>query len=322
MSKLSDFLGYAPKKMFIWRATLPNVAPLFQQAAYRYDPAYAIATPVRLWSGSFYQALSAASGTDIFSSPNGKAWTLRTLPYSQLWRGITHNGAGTFICTGGTNTTQYAFSTNGTTWTGSTAITTPADWGQCAFGAGLFVVVTNGTSSATQYSSNATSWTAGAAPGTVSRIKFLNDRFFAGNGHLGSFYSTNGTTWSSVTGAGTAINSMTYGNAIWAGVSSTATNWVYVSTNGTSFAPNLLPVTATWAEIGFDATNNLFVLVAADTSGIVLTSADCITWNQRKNFDTTSGAGVTIFSPDGLVVQQGGLLRLQDFAAVEVSYLI
>lgn len=302
----------------IWRNTDKEGLPVTQQAAFKYDPAFAIATPVRLWSGSLWQALPVASGTDVYSSPDGKVWTLRTLPYSQIWRGIAHNGAGTFIAVGGTNTTQTAISTNGTTWTAGAATTSPADWGQIAYGAGTFVMVTNGTSTSTQYSTNnGTTWNLGSIGATVSKIVFLNDRFIAGSFR----YSTDGINWDGLTGVGTVTN-FSFGNGIYLGATTSSSNTVYYSKNGVNFTAAILPVTDTWSDIGFDAPSGLFVLVASSATGVILTSPDCITWTQRKNYDLTAGAAAAIQGPTGLAVQQGGVLRFPDRNAVEVTYLL
>ena len=317
MSNLSDFIGGVWRKLDIWRNANQNGLPMVQQAAFKYDPSYAIGTPVRLWSGSLWQALDAASGTAVYSSTDGKAWTLRTLPFTQLWRGIATDGTN-FVAVGGTNTTQAAKSVNGTTWTAST-MTAPADWGWVAYGAGKFVAMTNGTGSSTNYSSNAgTSWTIGALPSTDGfRIWFLNDRFITQN-----YYSTDGTTWGAHTGSSGALVSMAYGNSRYAGVNTGSTNLVYYSTNGTSFAKAILPVSDTWADIQFDTPTGLFVLVASSATGVVLTSPDCLVWTQRKNYDLTTGASSAIKGPTGLAVQQGGVLRMPDRNAVEVTCLI
>ena len=313
--------GEAPRKLAIWRNTGLDGLPVVQQAAFKYDAAYAIATPVRLWSGTHWQALATASGTDVYSSTDGKTWTLRTLPYTQLWRGIATNGS-TTICTGGTNTTQAGSSVNGTSWSANT-LGVNADWGQCAYGAGNFVVVTNGTSTATQYSANGTSgWTAGATPGIVSKITFLNDRFFVGNAGLGSYYSTDGTTWSATTGGLSVVASMAFGGGIYAGIKSGSVNVVYYSTDGIAFTTAVLPVIDTWADIQFDTPSGLFVLVASTATGVVLTSPDCITWTQRKNYDVTTGAAAALQGPTGLAIQQNGGLRFPDRGATEITYLL
>ena len=323
MSNLSDFIGGVWRKLDIWRNANQNGLPMVQQAAFKYDPSYTIGTPVRLYNSvlGLWQALATGSGTDVFSSPDGKTWTLRTLPTSQVWRGVCSNNAGLQVAFGGSSTTAAAYSVNGTTWLAST-LPSPIDGGECAALGALIVGVTNGTASTTFRTTNGTSWTAGTCGGTVSRIKALNDRLFAGNAGLASFYSTDGIAWNNCTGVSGVLASMAYGGGIYGGVKTGSTNIAYYSTNGIAFSTVLLPVTDTWADIQFDTPSGLFVLTASSATGVILTSPDLITWTQRKNFDLTTGAAAALQGPTGLAVQQGGVLRMPDRAAVEVTALI
>lgn len=311
----------------IWRNYTQIGLPVTQQPCFKYEVSFfgQIGSPVRLANSVGFFTLNATSSQDLYSSPDGGTWTLRTLPATQIWRGLASNPEGTlYVATGGTNTTQAARSTNGATWSGSTMLS-PADWGQVAFGAGLFVAITNGTSDVTHRTSNGTSWTAGTTVGVVSRILFINDRFMVGNASILLGYSTDGINWSSYSPTAINASSIAYGNGRYVAVDGTGV--IAISTNGVNFtnAAAVLPATAimTFSEIGFDAPSGLFVIVNTTVNAdIVYTSPDGINWTRRFNYDFTGTASYMLQGKDGLYVYQASRLRRPNRGAMEVTYLL
>lgn len=311
----------------IWRNTRRNGLPVGglsgQQAALKFDDAYAIASPVKLWTGSLFSALNPSNTNQHPTSPDGKTWTNRTFPYTQVWRGIANNGAGRSIAIGGTNTTLAGVSTDGGITWGPFAMASSADWGQIATLGSLWLAVVNAASFGTNYSTNGgVSFNTGTAPTTINAVVAAGNRFFVGSGGVGSHYSLDAQNYTVVTGlSSVTMVGIAFGNGLYGGPLTGATNKFAYSRDGAAFKTSILPVTDTWNAPYFDPYSGLFVLTPSTATGVILTSPDCEKWTQRKNLDLAASPSAPIAGPLGFVVQQSSFLRLQDKDAVESTYI-
>ena len=100
-------------------------------------------------------------GFNIGTSIDGITWTTHTIPFRELWTGITY-GAGKFLLVSAGSTTAY--STDGITWTLGAILPLPTDghnWREPSYGVDKFIVLGYATENA--YSTDGITWTLGPA---------------------------------------------------------------------------------------------------------------------------------------------------------------
>lgn len=197
-------------------------------------------------------------------------------------------------------------STTGTSWApvSATGLTT-AQLNFMAYGAGVFVVVGNG--GVIQSSTDGITWTTrtSGTSNNLTRIYFVNSKFFAIGKNRTLLTSADGITWSSmIFNAGDPADffmSLTYGNGVY--VLSARKDWgssaiIYRSTtaanNSWTATTNSLAAGATINRIQY--LNNKFFVFTADNS--MYNSTDGITWT---NFTSS----VVLTHPDGTTIPWG-----------------
>jgi hypothetical protein len=228
------------------------------------------------------------NATTAESSPNGIAWTSRTLPQTANWQNIAFGNDILVAICNNANTTVAASSVDGITWIARTITAAGASRGYygCAFGNGVFVATTGG--GATTVASSSTdglTWT----PRTIGNgdwraVTYGNGTFIAvGYGSDLVQKSTDGITWVSGTTLPVSSNwiDITYDSTLNRFVAISATSGTiaaYSDDNGDSWTACVLPTTATWKSI---TTNNLgkFVAVANNSATYGAYSTDGITWS-------------------------------------------
>lgn len=221
------------------------------------------------YGAGLYVALQ-ANTTQFATSIDGQNWTLYTsLPVSANWSQLVWNGTMFVAIANGSAVTLS--STNGTTWT-QNAMPSSSSWNQLAYGGGIWLAVATGTTNAAT-STNGTTWTAATAIGASGAWTGLawNGTLFVlvASSALG-YTTTNGTTW---TGANppVAFSSLAVGGGTFVACAAASGNVVYTSTNGSTWTvvAHPLPSSTTWAVLGYNGTEFLFVAIASGGSAIM-----------------------------------------------------
>lgn len=194
------------------------------------------------WVGVKLNSASASTSTD------GATWTARTLPSSQKWDAIAHNG--TVFAAIASNSNVAASSDDGVTWT-ARSLPTSRLWTDMVAGGGKFVAVAAGSDRCavsadgitwTEYTMPFQNWTAIAHNGTV---------FCAVSGTDRCAVSADGITWSEYV----MPYALNYTAISWAlgqftAVASGPTNKAARSTDGITWVGFDMPATANWIGVG------------------------------------------------------------------------
>lgn len=199
-----------------------------------------------IFAGGLFVALASDTGVAnvIMTSPDGIVWTQRTTPSlggSVSMTSLAYNGS-EFIVFGQSNVNQSLYSADGITW----AQRTLDDWlsaKNVAYGNGIYVMMRGGI----QYSYNGINWAGNyIAPMTLitENVDFVNGKFLVTGQYSGGL----------------------------------AKEYIGVSTNGTSWVYNLLPLTSL-GRVAYG--NGVYVLTRGRNPGSddVMVSSDLITWN-------------------------------------------
>jgi len=174
--------------------------------------------------GSLFVSPSGANSGVVHSSPDGSAWTNRTMPATATWAGIAYGG-GRFVAVAGNatgNGNASAYSTNGTAWSAGGNLPSSSQWRNVFWtGRGFFAHNDLGTNAA--FSTDGTSWVSrtmpispvgcGAADVTKGRIVIPPVL----DGNIGYYSDDDGATWTATT-------------------FSAARRWTSVAHNGQRFA--------------------------------------------------------------------------------------
>lgn len=320
--------SYTPSRLQIWRNYSNQGFPVSQQPALKYLNNQAASSSLPLFASinlRVYALTNANTQTPLLiSSDNGASFALNpVLPIAQVWRGVAGSPS-RVIATGGSNTTDIAYSDNaGTTWNSSTTLS-PADWGQCAYGNGAFLIVANATNSVSLSTDNASSFTIQNSGFVSGRVVFLNGFFYhfsnsscerSSTGLIGSWVSCKvdgGLNFG-------ANNSLCFIYSAGKYVCAFG-NLILMSVDGVNFTSIRLPIIYTPTAIVY--ANNNFIFLSNNVSNVIITSADLTWFTQRQNMDSialTDG----LIAPNGVALLRDSafLLRTVDTSAYEVSYV-
>jgi hypothetical protein len=229
------------------------------------------------WSPSlrlFVVIASAGSATtQVQTSPDGITWTARTIPAAavQPWSAVCWSPErGLFVAVAANGATNNIMtSPDGITWTQRTSpVAYPLNDVTWAPTLGLFVAVANTGGTGVNLGRVITSpdgitWTARTL-GTTA---------------VGSQYNAQAVAWSPELGRLVAA----FGN------DATSTAQFWYSADGITWTNSpVVPTIRAWRRIVWSPERALFVAVAADAGGYVMTSPDGITWTDR-GFVTAAG---------------------------------
>lgn len=238
--------------------------------------------PAGLWSDVIYgggQFVAVSSNSAIAAtSPDGIAWTQRTLPVSTQWRAVAYgNGTYVAIAAGGS---IGATSPDGITWTQRTLPTTTA-WGGLAFGNGVFVAISvadNTNIAAT--SPDGITWTQRTLPTSQEwRAVAFGGGVFVAVGGIASAAATSldGVVWTqrAMPASGT-WRSVAYGDGQFLAI--TESTVAAVSPDGVAWSARTLPAPPSyWFRVRYGS--GLFVAVGGANGGAV--SPDGVSWTNR-----------------------------------------
>ncbi len=320
--------GYTPSRLKIWRNYSNSGFPVSQQPALKPITVQGVLCNAPLFdviNNNIFALSNVNSSNPILVSRNNGFNFAESpnLPVAQVWRGIT--GSPTrLIMTGGTNTSDIAFSDNqGSSWNNQLALP-PGDWGQCAYGNNRLVIVNTITSGCAVSTDNGVSYSVESSNTSGGGIKFLNGFFY----RFGPFFTERSAT--GLTGSWTICklegnlnfnvnnrNCFVYALSRWICASG---NMILVSSDGLNFKSILLPITYTPTAIVY--ANNNFIFLSANVSNIVITSADLIWFTQRTNYDSSAMLDAAVSSLGvALLRDSASNIRSPDTEAYEVSYV-
>lgn len=160
------------------------------------------AVPIICNGNSLFLAASAASQSNIASSPDADTWTLRAMPSGAIWQPAT-NGTTGFVASVPSATTT-AKSTDGTTWVAGTALggTAHATCSLPAYNGSTALVIASAATTCYTSPDNGATWNAQTLPAAAGANPFVVNSLF--------FMWQSGTTyWTSATGATGSWTSLT-----------------------------------------------------------------------------------------------------------------
>jgi hypothetical protein len=157
------------------------------------------------------------SSTQVFTSPDGEVWTLRTVASPGAWYAHAY-GNGTHVVNA-TNTARNLTSTDGVTWTIQTGYPYAHLVAAIAFGNGRFVSIASNGQGA--WTTDGATWTGFTLPVGLQSLAFGDGLFVAVNTAnfpgVGTYAtSTDGETWTTRTLPVVAVwRAIQYGNGYW-----------------------------------------------------------------------------------------------------------
>ena len=117
------------------------------------------------------------NSSTFYTSPDLSTWTSRTVPTTELWRGVAYGATGGFVAIARI-TTNIATSPDGITWTNQTGVSSSPDWNMVVYGDGLYSV-TPASGSTGQTSPDGITWTSRTLPSSAdwNGQAYGNNRF-------------------------------------------------------------------------------------------------------------------------------------------------
>lgn len=141
-----------------------------------------IASASKMEAGGGVFVYQRSSSNQIYTSPDGLAWTARTLPVSKTWGGIGYGSNGTWIVAAGEGDTARSID-GGATWTAGGALPNAGGLNSLAYGNGVWVGTVNALENRLVYSTDdGLTWqyTAALQGGTTiwQRVRFVAGIFY------------------------------------------------------------------------------------------------------------------------------------------------
>lgn len=210
-------------------------------------------------------------------------WSSDTLPATDTWQALAHNGSNLWVAAR-YNTTDAATSPDGDTWTARTLPITAA-WTNMAYGAGLFVLWTASGNDDYVTSPDGISWTARTMPVNGNfRGCFGNSLFVVVDFATDDAYtSVNGTAWTARALPSTSnwcAVAWGQGAGVFCAISTSGTV-AATSPDGTTWTARTLSTSKSWQSIAWSDSLGLFAVVGY-ASNVAMTSPDGINWTNRS----------------------------------------
>lgn len=157
----------------------------------------AAATPITGFGNSLFFAASAASQSNIATSPDADIWTLRAMPSGAIWQPATNGTTGWVASVAGATTT--AKSVDGTTWVSGTALggTAHATHSIPAYLGTTALVIASAATTCYTSPDNGATWNAQTLPAAAGASPFVvNSLFVMYNAGTAYYTSATGATGS------------------------------------------------------------------------------------------------------------------------------
>jgi Zn-dependent metalloprotease len=227
--------------------------------------------------------VSVGYGGDLWTSPDGVAWSRRHVPSgpypvdADLY-GATYGG-GQFVAVGACCSSLYKpmilTSPDGTSWTERDSGAATADLSAVGFGGGLYVAV--GSSGTILTSPDAVTWTkeTSGTTQTLNDVSYGGGAFVAVGNTATILLSVDGVTWTPQASTASSLYSVTHTGTQFVAVDSS--NGVFTSPDGMAWTQRTVGGYPYFRSV---ASNAAGALVAVGSSS-VYTSPDGVTWTQR-----------------------------------------
>ena len=256
-------------------------------------------TTITYGNGIFVAA--AYNSYDInYSQDNGLNWTtydmesdLFMLGINPLWASSSYDSTNNkFILTSNSSSKIAIISFSGTgagLTISAVASSLPAtsNWKCLAYGNNLLIAVGENSSNYATSSDGGITWTQRTLPSSKkwAVLEYINSKFMLIDDTFGEtnavlLTSSDGINWSPTTLPVGSYKSISYGNNKYLLTSSGST--VFLSTNGTTWSSNLIPVNYPNSMIGIY--KNIFIIVG-ESSSQTLTSPNGTVWTYRSGYN-------------------------------------
>ncbi|MCP4149469.1 MAG: hypothetical protein GY757_17105 [bacterium] len=238
----------------------------------------------------------------VYTSSNGSSWTARSsgypaAQYAHLF--AVTSGEGKVVAVG-RDKLIVTSSNDGVTWTTTNARTNDVydeDITGVAYGNGIFVAV--GEAGGTWRSADGNSWTESSFTYSSRGIAFGNGLFLAAMVNGKVYQSTDGVSWTSKS-VGQHLTAIHYGNGMWVAVGSK----IWTSTNGSTWTMRLDISNCNYMFYSVTSAPGSFV--AAGENGVIVNSADGITWRQPSSGSMRIMLGAAYGNNRVVTVSNGG----------------
>jgi len=214
------------------------------------------------------------------AASDGYPWVSQNSAEDATWKSVTY-GNGLFVAVGSTGS-HVMTSPDGVSWT-SRAAAANNYWQAVTFGGNLFVAVaSSGSGDRVMTSPDGITWTtrSSASDSQWMAVAYGNSTFVATAAGGEVMTSPDGITWTSRTASPTRYwSELAFGNGVFVAASpSGATQGVMTSPDGITWTLRSTAENAGWGALTFG--NGKFVLMALDSGGYILNSADGISWTR------------------------------------------
>lgn len=262
------------------------------------------------YGGGQFIALSSGIDGKFMTSPDGIAWTARSMIASSL-SSVTY-GDGLFVAVTTNGANRILTSPDGINWTRRT---TPElnSWRSVAYGAGRYVAVASSGTNRVMTSTDGINWTTGAATEQNSwmSVTYGDGRFVAvaGSGTNRIMTSTDGLTWSPVPVPAQSVwRSVTYGDGQFVAVAQSGVQQVMTSPDGINWVAHTAPEQNSWMSVTYG--DGGFVSVASSGASRIMKSTDGVSWTKRSSPEPTAWWSVTYGGGRFVAVGSSGTDRI------------
>jgi len=244
--------------------------------------------------------VAVGDGGKVFVSTDGKNWSLRPSGQGATDHlfGVTY-GNGVTVAVG-RDRLIISSANQGDSWTLRNPKTPGVDdFFKVAYGNGMFVTVSE--TGNVWKSTDGVSWAPSAVLSVGSRsITFANGMFVIVTVPGKLYRSTNGVNWTSVYIGGN-IKAVHYGNSLWVAVG----RGIWTSSNGTNWTQRLFLPDYNIVTQLYCVTSAPSSFIAAGENGLMLNSADGITWRQEDSHTLRFIFGMAFSSGKSLIAAVG-----------------
>ena len=214
----------------------------------------------------FVAVASGGTGDRVMYSGTGTVWYSASAAEANQWRGVTYaNGKYVAVSSDGTNRVMY--SSNGFAWTAASAAEQNS-WYGVTYGNGYFVAVSWIGTNKIMYSTDGINWNAQSEPtgsSLFSAVAYGNGKFIA----VSTFTNENGMSKVIYSDGGLKSDRFL-------AVSSTGTNRIMYSVDGSSWTSALAPENNNWKSVTYG--NDKFIAVSNQGTNRIMYSDDGSSW--------------------------------------------
>jgi hypothetical protein len=247
------------------------------------------------YGAGLFVAVALDDTNSVMTSPDGSAWTVRSVPESNNWKSVTY-GNGLFVSVASNGTNRVMTSPDGINWTARSAAEAN-EWNSVTYGDGLFVAVADSGTNRVMTSPDGITWTSRSASEDSVWVSVThgNGLFVAVafNGANKIMTSEDGITWLSRNDLGVgALASVTYGGGLFVIVGgSPSTDQVLTSTDGINWTKHSSAENNSWRGVTYGGGS--FVAVSRSGNYRSMTSPDGINWTARITAEDNDWESVT-----------------------------